>query len=266
MIPIKTKNEIEIMRQGGKILATVLSEVVKAVKPGMTTQSLDVLAERLIYENGALPGFKSHEGYPATLCTSVNEEIVHALPSERKLKEGDIIGLDLGVLFPPEKCGSCPMAQGCGGQQGMYTDAAVTVAVGKISSQAQKLIEAARGALNEAITKIKPGRKLSDSSGAIQKYVENSGFSVIRELVGHGIGCELHEAPEIPNFAGSNFKDVVLKEGLVLAIEPMVSAGSWRVKRSKDKFGYETEDKSLAAHFEHTVVVTEEGCRILTIL
>jgi len=264
MIPIKTKNEIEIMRQGGKILATVLSEVVKAVKPGMTTQSLDDLAERLIYEQGALPGFKGFDGYQATLCTSVNEEIVHALPSERKLKEGDIIGLDLGVLFPPEKCGSCPMAQGCGGQQGMYTDAAVTVAVGKISSQAQKLIEVARGALNEAIAKIKPGRKLSDIAGAIQKYVENSGFSVIRELVGHGIGCELHEAPEIPNFAGSNFKDVVLKEDMVLAIEPMVSAGSWRIKRSKDKFGYETEDKSLAAHFEHTVAVTKEGCEILT--
>jgi methionyl aminopeptidase len=146
----------------------------------------------------------------------------------------------------------------------MYTDAAVTVAVGKISTQAQKLIEVARGALNEAIAKIKPGRKLSDIAGAIQKYVENSDHSVIRELVGHGIGCELHEAPEIPNFAGSNFKDVVLKEDMVLAIEPMVSAGSWRIKRSKDKFGYETEDKSLAAHFEHTVAVTKEGCEIFT--
>jgi methionyl aminopeptidase len=264
MISIKSQQEIEIMRQGGKILATVLSKVVKAVKPGVTTQSLDDLAERLIYEQGALPGFKGFDGYPATLCTSVNEEIVHALPSERKLKESDIIGLDLGVLFPPEKCSSCPMAQGCGGQQGMYTDAAVTVAVGKISTQAQKLIEVARGALNEAIAKIKPGRKLSDIAGAIQKYVENSDHSVIRELVGHGIGCELHEAPEIPNFAGSNFKDVVLKEDMVLAIEPMVSAGSWRIKRSKDKFGYETEDKSLAAHFEHTVAVTKEGCEIFT--
>ncbi len=264
MIPIKTENEIEIMRQGGKILATVLSEVVKAVKPGVTTQSLDELAERLIYEQGALPGFKGHDGYPATLCTSVNEEIVHALPSERQLKEGDIVGLDLGVLFPPEKCSTCSMAQGCGGQQGMYTDAAVTIPVGKVSPEANKLIEAARGALNVAVDKIKPGRKVSDISKAIQKYAENAGFSVIRELVGHGIGSELHEAPEIPNFIGGKFKDEALKEGMVLAIEPMISAGAWRVKKSKDKFGFETEDKSLAAHFEHTVAVTKDGCEILT--
>lgn len=264
MIPIKTENEIEIMRQGGKILAFVLSEVAKAVKPGVTTESLDELAERLIYEQGALPGFKGWQGYPASLCTSVNEEIVHALPSERKLKEGDIIGLDLGVLFPPERCGSCPMAQGCEGQQGMYTDAAMTVPVGKISSEAGKLIEAARGALNVAVGKIKPGRKLSEISGAIEKYVKTAGFSVIRELVGHGIGCELHEEPEIPNFVGGNFKDIVLKEGMVLALEPMVSAGTHKIKKSKDKFGFETEDKSLAAHFEHTIAVTKDGCEVLT--
>lgn len=264
MIKIKTKDEIEIMRQGGKILAFVLSEVAKAVKPGVTTKYLDELAESLIYEKGALPGFKSFQGYPATLCTSVNEEIVHALPSERKLKEGDIIGLDLGVLFPPERCGSCSMAQGCAGQQGMYTDSAVTVPVGKISPEAAKLIEAARGALNTAIAKIKPGRKISEISRTIQNFAEGAGFSVIRELVGHGIGCELHEAPEIPNFAGSNFKDVILKEGMVLALEPMVSAGTHKIKKSKDKFGFETEDKSLAAHFEHTVAVTKDGCEVLT--
>lgn len=245
-------------------MAVVLSEVAKAVKPGVTTESLDELAERLIYENGALPGFKGFDGYPATLCTSVNEEVVHALPSERKLKEGDIIGLDLGVLFPPERCGSCPLSQGCGGQQGMYTDAAITVAVGKSSPEASKLIEAARGALNVAIAKIKPGRKLSDISAAIQKHAQDAGFAVIRQLVGHGIGCDLHEPPEIPNFVGGNFKDEVLKEGMVLAIEPMISAGDWLVKKSKDKFGFETEDKSLAAHFEHTVAVTKDGTEILT--
>lgn len=264
MIKLKTEDEITVMRQGGKILATVLSEVAKAIKPGVTTESLDELAERLIYKQGALPGFRGHDGYPATLCTSVNEEIVHALPSERKLEEGDIIGLDLGVLFPPERCNVCPMAQGCSGQKGLYTDAAVTVPIGKVSSEATKLIEVARGALNVAIDKIKPGRKLSEISRAIQKYAQDAGFSVIRELVGHGIGCELHEPPEIPNFVGSNFKDVILKEGMVLALEPMISAGSHKVRKSKDKFGYETEDKSLAAHFEHTVVVTKNGGEVLT--
>jgi methionyl aminopeptidase len=264
MIPIKTQQEIEIMRQGGKILASVLSQVAQAAKPGVTTQFLDELAERLIYEHGALPGFKGFDGYPAILCTSVNEEIVHVLPSERKLKEGDIIGLDLGVLFPPERCGSCSMSQGCGGQQGMYTDAAATIAVGKISSEASKLIEVASGALNSAIEKIKPGQKLSEVSRAIQNYVEKQGFAVIRDLVGHGVGCDLHEAPEIPNFASDRFADVELKEGMVLAIEPMISNGGHKIKRSKDKFGYETEDKSLAAHFEHTVAVIKGGAEILT--
>jgi methionyl aminopeptidase len=266
MIPIKTENEIEIMRQGGKILASVLSQVAQAAKPGVTTQFLDELAERLIYEHGALPGFKGFDGYPAALCTSVNEEIVHALPSERKLKEGDILGLDLGVLWPPERCATCPHSSGCGvGQQGFYTDMALTVPVGKISSQANKLIETARGALNAAIEKIKPGQKLSEVSRAIQNHVEKQGFAVIRDLVGHGVGCELHEAPEIPNFASDRFKDVELKEGMVLAIEPMISAGSHKIKKSKDKFGFKTEDNSLAAHFEHTVAVTKGGAEILTI-
>ncbi len=271
MIPIKTQQEIEIMRQGGKILASVLSQVAKAAEPDVTTEFLDELAERLIYEQGALPGFKGFDGYPAALCTSVNEEIVHALPSERKLKEGDILGLDLGVLFPPEHCGSCPYSgelalsgAKCGGQQGMFTDAAVTVAIGKVSPEASKLIETARGALNAAIEKIKPGQKLSEVSRAIQNHVEKQSFAVIRDLVGHGIGSELHEPPEIPNFASDRFKDFELREGMVLAIEPMISAGNHKIKKSKDKFGYETEDKSLAAHFEHTVAVTKIGAEILT--
>lgn len=265
MITLKTQQEIETMRQGGKILAAVLSEVAKAVKPGVTTAYLNELAEKLLYQNGALPAFKNFQGYPASLCTSVNEEIVHALPSERQLKQGDIIGLDLGVLWPPEHCGACLYSSGhCGGQRGLCTDAAITVAVGKVSPEAKRLIEVAKGALDIAVRKIKPGRKLSGISAAIQRYVENAGFSVIRELVGHGIGCELHEAPEIPNFTGSKFKDVILKEGMTLAIEPMISAGHWRIKKSKDKFGFQTEDKSLAAHFEHTLAVTKEGCEILT--
>ena len=170
MIKIKNANEIELMRQGGKILAEVLAEVAKKVKPGATTKSLDELAESLIYMNGARPGFKGFDGYPATLCTSINEEIVHALPSSRKLKDGDIIGLDLGILYPPENCSSCAMIHSCGGaprgealrgQRGLFTDAAITVAVGKASPEAKKIIEAAKGALAIAIDKIKPGRKLS---------------------------------------------------------------------------------------------------------
>lgn len=264
MIKIKNVNEIELMRQGGKILAFVLLEVTKKIKPGATTKSLDELAERLIFEHGALPGFKGFDNYPAALCTSINEEIVHALPSARKLKDGDIIGLDLGVLYPPENCGSCALSHGCGGQRGLFTDAAITVAVGKVNPEAKKIISAAKGALDIAITKIKPGRKLSEVSAAIDAYVAKQGLAIIRELVGHGVGYDLHEDPEIPNFASRYFRDVVLKEGMTLAVEPMVSAGSHKIKKSKDKYGYETEDGSLAAHFEHTVVVTKNGCEILT--
>lgn len=267
MIKIKSLQEIELMRQGGKILAIVLAEVVKKIKPGVTTKELDELAENLIYQQGALPGFKGFNDYPAALCTSINEEIVHALPSSRRLKDGDIIGLDLGVLYPPEHCATCAMSQGCGNQKGLYTDAAITVAVGNESPEAKKVMEVAKGALAVAVDKIKPGRNLSEISAAIETHVKKQGLAVIRELIGHGVGYELHEDPEIPNFdfSGSRqFKDVVLKAGMTLAIEPMVSAGSAKIKKSKDKFGYLTEDDSLSAHFEHTVVVTEKGCEILT--
>src|SRR3989344_8124886 len=264
MIKIKNANEIELMRQGGKILAEVLAELVKKIKPGATTKELDELAEAMIYMNGAMPAFKGFDGYPAALCTSVNEEIVHTLPSARKLKEGDIIGLDLGVLWPPENCGSCALSHGCGGQRGLFTDAAITAAVGKISPEAKKIIEAAKGALAVAVEKVKPGRKLSEVSAAIEDLAQKQGFAVIRELIGHGVGYELHEEPEIPNFAGSQFKDVVLKEGMTLAIEPMLSAGSAKIKKSKDKYGYLTADDSLSAHYEHTVVVTTNGCEVLT--
>ncbi len=268
MIKIKNTNEIELMRQGGKILAFILGELVKKIKPGVATKELDELAENLIYQHGAMPGFKGFNDYPTTLCASINEEIVHALPSGRKLKEGEIVSLDLGVLYPPEHCASCPMSsKSCGSQRGLYTDAAITVAVGKISPEAKKIIEAAKGALAVAVDKIKPGRKLSEVSAAIEAYVKKQGLAVIRELVGHGVGYELHEEPEIPNFDFTNtrqFKDAVLKEGMTLAVEPMVAAGSYKIKKSKDKFGYLTEDDSLAAHFEHTVVVTEKGCEVLT--
>lgn len=265
MIKIKTPKEIELMRQGGKILASVLSALEKEAKPGITTQRLNDLAEELILKAGGLPAFKGFQGYPAALCTSVNEQIVHTLPSERKLKEGDIVGLDLGVLYPAENCFVCLfVSQNCGKQRGLNTDAAITVAVGKISKEAQQLIKAAQGALAAAIDLIRPRRKLSEISLAIQKYAGKEGFPTIRELVGHGVGYELHEEPEIPNFVGNNFKDVVLKEGMTLAIEPMIAAGGYKIKKGRDGFTYETTDKSLTAHFEHTIAVTKKGCQILT--
>lgn len=252
------------MRQGGKILASVLSCLAKEAKPGITTNYLNDLAERLIYSQGALPGFKGFQGYPASLCTSINEQIVHALPSERKLENGDIIGLDLGVLWPPENCSMCAMSGGCGNRGGLYTDAAITVGVGEISHEPKKLIETARAALAIAVRLVKPGRKLSEISRAIHQYAAKAGFSVIRELVGHGIGYQLHEEPSIPNFFPSKFKDVTLKEGMVLAIEPMIAAGHHQLKKSKDQHGFETADASLTAHFEHTVAVTKRGVEILT--
>jgi len=266
MIKIKTPEEIELMRQGGKILASVLSALKKEARPGVTTQRLNDLAEELIFEAGGLPAFKGHDNYPAALCASVNEQIVHALPSPRKLKEGDIVGLDLGVLYPAENCSACPLAsQKCGGQAGLNTDAAITIKVGKVSKETEHLVATAQGALEAAIALVKPGRKLSEISAAIQKYAEKEGFSVIRELIGHGVGYKLHEDPEIPNFAGGNFKDAVLKEGMTLAVEPMLAAGKPKIKKGQDGFAYETADQSLAAHFEHTVAVTKNGGEILTI-
>lgn len=264
MVSIKTQEEIALMREGGKILAAVLVEVAAMAKPGATTAELDEKAERLLHDKGALPAFKGFDGYPASLCTSVNEQVVHGLPSDYKLKEGDVVGLDLGAIYPPEKCGSCPHGDFCGGQQGLYTDMAMTVAVGEISPEVKKIIAAAKRVLEIAIDVVKPGRKISDISQAVQKYVEGEGFSVIRDLVGHGVGRELHEKPAIPNFVGSKHKDAVLEEGMTLAIEPMIAAGDWKLKKSADGYGYETVDKSLAAHFEHTVLVTKDGCEVLT--
>jgi len=277
MIKIKNENEIELMRQGGKILAAVLGELAKKVKPGVTTKSLDEMAEALIYQYGALPAFKGYDGYPAALCASVNEQIVHGVPSDRKLLGGDIVGLDLGIIWPPslaglgsslartpEDCSHCAMSHGCSSQRGMFTDAAITVAVGEVSQEAEKIIKAAKGALSVAVEAVRPGRKLSEVSSAIEKYVKEQGFVPVRELVGHGVGHELHEEPEIPNFKASWMKDPVLKEGMTLAIEPMISAGTYKIKKSKDKYAYETADASLSAHFEHTVAVTKNGCEILT--
>lgn len=252
------------MKEGGWLLAKILDELVNKVKPEVTTQYLNKVAQDLVFACGAKPAFLGYQGFPAALCTSINEEVVHGAPSERKLKEGDIIGLDLGILYPIAKCSSCPLGATCNPKnEPFYTDMAKTVAVGKVNKEAEKIIQVAKKALDIAIEKVKVGVHLGDVSFAIQKYVESEGFAVIRQLVGHGVGKELHEDPEVPNF-GRPGEGVILKEGMTLAIEPMIAAGDYKIKQSQDGFAYETTDKSLSAHFEHTVAVTKEGCEILT--
>jgi len=264
MIIIKTNKEIAIMRRGGKILAEILKKLAAEVKPGVTTGHLEKMACSLIKSAGGRPSFKGYKSmhdsraFPTALCTSINNEIVHApaLPA-RRLRPGDIIGIDLGMEYP---CGK--------DTHGYYTDMAVTVPVGKVSKQAKKLINVTKKSLELAIKQVKPNNNLSLIGLAIQTYVEANGFSVVRDLVGHGVGTAVHEEPQVPNYVikGKAFDDVVLKPGMTIAIEPMVNEGGWKVKSGKDGFTIVTADGSLSAHFEHTVAVTEKGCEILTFL
>lgn len=246
MVEIKTSEEIKIMAEGGKILAGIIKKLEEMVKPGIATQELNKVAEDLVLASGGKCSFKGHEGYPACLCASINEEIVHAVPSERKLKEGDIISLDLGILY-----------------KGFHSDMAITLPVGRISPQAKRLIEVTKKSLEIGIEKIKPGSRFGDISRAIQKYVEGEGFNVVRELCGHGIGKGLHEDPQILNY-GEKGTGPKIKEGMVFCLEPMVAMGDWHIKKSADGFSYETRDGSLSAHFEHTIVATQSGHQILT--
>ena len=255
MILIKSPAEIEIMAEGGKILAKIMKELEKNVKPGITTKELDRLAESLILKSGgqcSFKGYVSKDGdtvrpYPACLCTSVNEEIVHAIPSDRVLKNGDILKLDLGILY-----------------KGFNTDMAITVPVGKISFEAQRLIRVTKKALKIGIKKSRAGNTFGDIGNTIQRYVESQGFNVVRELCGHGIGRELHEDPQILNY-GKRHTGPEIKEGMVFCLEPMVTVGDWHIKRGKDGYSYETTDGSLSAHFEHMVAATKEGPKILTL-
>ncbi len=246
MITIKTTEEINIMAEAGRILAQVVKEIEKLAKPGITTLEIDRAAEALILKHGATPAFKNYEGFPYSLCASVNEIIVHGFPADYVLKEGDVIGLDLGVVY-----------------KGYYSDMAVTVPVGSISFEAKRLLMVAKKALKRGIKKAKIGCTVGDIGETVQRYVEGQGFSVIRDLCGHGIGKNLHEDPRIPNF-GKRHSGEVLKEGMVICIEPMVSAGDWHLKKAKDGYGYATKDNSLSAHFEHTIAVTKAGPKILT--
>jgi len=246
MVILKSKDEIEKIRSASRVVALVLSELKTQVKPGRTTAELDQLAERMILKLGAKPAFKGYRGFPATLCTSVNNEVVHGIPSQRVLKEGDIIGLDLGAIV-----------------DGYYGDAAITVSVGPIPAETERLIRVTRESLYLGIQQVEAGKRISDISHAIQEHVEEAGFSVVTDFVGHGIGRNLHEDPQIPNF-GKPGEGLRLRQGMTLAIEPMVNIGSGAVKILEDNWTAVTQDGTLSAHFEHTVLVGEGGPEILT--
>lgn len=253
MITIKTEKEIEIMAEGGKILKEILQNLASAVKPGVTTLELDKLARELVLswskkmpEAKIQSSFSGYRGYPAFLCVSVNDEVVHGVPSERKIKDGDVVGLDFGVVY-----------------KGFHTDSALTVGVGKISKEAEKLISVTKEALDIGIQEARAGQTTGDIGYAIQRHVEKNGFSVVRELVGHGVGRKLHEEPYVPNY-GKKGRGEILKEGMTIAIEPMVTANRPEVVLSDDNWTYKTKDGSLAAHFEHTLAITKSSPVVLT--
>ncbi|MFO7867321.1 MAG: type I methionyl aminopeptidase [Candidatus Aminicenantes bacterium] len=247
MIIYKSQNEIREINKSNRIVAQVLSELTEMVKPGIATLELDRLAEKRAREMGAVPAFKGYRGYPASLCTSINEQIVHGIPSKRILKSGDILSLDFGVVM-----------------NGFYGDAAVTLPVGEISSLAAKLIAVVKESLFRGIKKAVPGNRISDISSSVQEYVEQQGFFVIRNFVGHGIGFSLHEEPQVPNF-GTPGQGPRIKPGMVLAIEPMIAVGDWEVEILKDNWTAITKDRSLSAHYEHTIAVTADGPKILSV-
>ena len=247
MIPLKSEHDLAMLRVSGGILARILKNLEQAVKPGITTAGLDALAEDLVRQEKVLAAFKGYRGFPATICASVNEEIVHGIPDERVLEEGSILSIDLGINY-----------------QGYFTDAAVTVGVGAIERKSQKLIDVSRKALAEGIRQAKAGNHLFDISYSIQNCVEKNGFSVVRQFVGHGIGRSLHEEPEIPNF-GRQHQGPVLENGMVLAIEPMVNIGKWECEVLSNGWTAVTIDRLPSAHFEHTVAITAKGPEILTI-
>lgn len=247
MITLKTPQEIATLKEGGQILAFVLKAVVKVIKPGVTTKTLDELALAMIKERGATPSFLGHEKYPNSLCVSVNDEVVHGLPKADKIiRAGDIVGLDLGVKY-----------------KGLFTDMAMTVPVGKITKQAKDLMKVTEKCLDKAISLLKPGIHLGDVSAAIQHCAEKQGYSVVRTLVGHGVGKAVHEEPRIPNY-GVKGTGMILQSGLVLAIEPMLNIGRAEVVLGKDGWTYLTADHSLSAHFEKTVAIVKSGHQVLT--
>lgn len=247
-VTIKSQKEIELMREAGKILAAVHEELGEALKPGMSTLDIDRLGEKIIRGYGCIPSFLNYNGYPASICVSVNDEVVHGIPcKERIIQEGDIVSLDAGVIY-----------------KGFHSDAARTHAVGKVSDEASRLIAVTKQSFFEGIKFAKAGNHLHDISKAIQKYVESNGFSIVRDLVGHGIGSELHEEPQIPNFKPIG-RGLKLQAGMTLAIEPMVNAGAYDVWWLEDDWTVVTQDGSLSAHYENTVLITDGEPEILSL-
>ncbi len=248
-VTIKSKTEIELMREAGKILARTHEELEKAIKPGISTYEINRLGEEIIRSYGCIPSFLNYQGYPASICVSVNDEVVHGIPSKNRiLQEGDIVSLDAGVIY-----------------KGYHSDAARTHAVGEISKEAKRLIDVTRESFFEGIKFAVDGNHLIDISRAIQNCIESNGYSVVRDLVGHGIGRNLHEDPQIPNFAGKR-RGIRLRPGMTLAIEPMVNTGRYEVNWLDDDWTVVTRDGSLSAHYENTVLITEDGPEILSLL
>lgn len=242
------------MREGGKKLAVIMNELIKAAHPGISTMEIDKLAEKLVFDNGGKPSFKGYEDsngrlFPSTICASINYEVVHGIPGKNKiLKNGDIFKIDIGMEYG-----------------GFHTDMARTIALGNVSGQARKLAEVAEKSFWKGIIKLRSGKMLSDYSKAVQKYIEGEGFSVVRNLVGHGIGREIHEDPQIPNYYNKKYQDVKLGAGMTLALEPMVNAGGFETMLGRDGWVFVTKDGSLSAHYENTVLITEKGVEVLTI-
>ena len=247
MITIKSPREIETMRRSGTVTSRVLGNLMRAVRPGMTTRQLDELAEEQIRELGGIPTFKGYNGFPASICTSVNDEVVHGIPSAYVLKDGDLLSIDIGTTL-----------------ERYVSDSAVTVAVGEISPAAQRLLRVTQECLMRAVACMQPGAFLGDIGAAVQAHAERSGYGVVRELVGHGIGTRMHEEPQVPNF-GKTGSGMELRPGLVLAVEPMITQGDFAVETLEDGWTVVTADGKLAAHFEHTIAITDAGPKILTL-
>ncbi len=247
MIAIKTRDEVELMRKAGRLVAETLDLVCGAAHPGIATSELDTMAEDYIRSHGAEPAFKGYMDYPATLCVSINDEVVHGIPGDRKLEEGQIVSIDVGVKI-----------------NGWFGDSARTIRLGAITDDADRLLKATEEALKRGVDQARAGNRLGDISSAVQTYIEQEGYSIVRDLVGHGIGRKMHEEPQVPNF-GEPSTGVRLSEGMVLAIEPMVNIGGPSITFDPDKWTVRTADGSLSAHFEHTVAITTNGPDILTI-
>jgi methionyl aminopeptidase len=247
MINIKSPREIEIMRRSGKITASTLTKLLQSAKPGVTLRELDRLAEKSIREQGGVPTFKGYHGFPASICASVNDVVVHGIPSDYALKEGDLLSIDIGTTF--EK---------------YVSDTAATIGIGTVSEAAKRLMRVTQECLMLGIAQMQRGHRLSDISHAVQEHAESNGYGVVRQLVGHGVGTQMHEEPQVPNY-GAAGRGIELRPGLCLAIEPMITEGTYDVETLSDGWTVVTADGKLAAHFEHTVALTEDGPRILTL-